>query len=42
MGWSPFVNINLYHQERSFDILDGVTSRYQVDGFFVNRANFNE
>ncbi|RYP81659.1 hypothetical protein DL769_001891 [Monosporascus sp. CRB-8-3] len=31
-----------YYQERIFDILDEVTSRYQVDGFFVNWAGFNE
>lgn len=31
-----------YYQERIFDILDEVTGRYAVDGFFVNWAGFNE
>lgn len=31
-----------YYQERIFDILDEVTDRYAVDGFFVNWAGFNE
>ena len=31
-----------YYQERIFDILDEVTTHYEVDGFFVNWASFNE
>ncbi|KAF1948533.1 hypothetical protein CC80DRAFT_556236 [Byssothecium circinans] len=31
-----------YYQERIFDILNEVTSRYHVDGFFINWASFNE
>ncbi|RYO91804.1 hypothetical protein DL764_008229 [Monosporascus ibericus] len=31
-----------YYQQRIFDILDEVTSRYQVDGFFVNWTGFSE
>lgn len=31
-----------WHQERVFDILDEITSRYEVDGFFANWAGYNE
>lgn len=31
-----------YYQERIFDILDEVISRYPLDGFFVNWAGMNE
>lgn len=31
-----------YYQERIFDILDEVTSRYPVDGFFINWTTMNE
>ncbi|KAI5926230.1 glycosyl hydrolase 6-domain-containing protein [Camillea tinctor] len=31
-----------YYQERMFDILGEMTSRYQVDGMFSNWASFNE
>ncbi|KAM5342286.1 hypothetical protein ACJ41O_013252 [Fusarium nematophilum] len=31
-----------YYQERIFDILDEVTRRYKVDGFFINWTTMNE
>ncbi|KAF7192799.1 hypothetical protein HII31_05847 [Pseudocercospora fuligena] len=31
-----------YYQERLFDILDEVTRRYHVDGFFINWTSMNE
>lgn len=31
-----------YYQERMFDILDEVTKRYEVDGFFINWTTMNE
>lgn len=31
-----------YYQQRSFDVLDEIMSRYPVDGFFFNWFNFNE
>ncbi|KAF4469438.1 hypothetical protein FALBO_3658 [Fusarium albosuccineum] len=31
-----------YYQERIFDILDEVTRRYPVDGFFINWTTMNE
>jgi hypothetical protein len=31
-----------YYQQRSFDILDEILDRYDVDGFFFNMFGFNE
>lgn len=31
-----------YYQQRSFDVLDEIMTRYPVDGFFFNWFNFNE
>jgi hypothetical protein len=31
-----------YYQEKSFEVLDEIMSRYPIDGFFFNWFNFNE